>query len=107
MALVADKTPDGGARGFISCDHAAFMRVRHGDDHDDTSPAAQVWQAAHEDGERSVSRYPLTYVPDSWTVHATLELEVPGIEHRSERRTHRVDGPPRRLLGPRPRREPS
>ncbi|MFF7858771.1 protein-L-isoaspartate(D-aspartate) O-methyltransferase [Streptomyces sp. NPDC007904] len=85
MILVADKTPDGGARGFISCDHATFMRTRHGDDYDDASPAAQVWQAAAEDGESvSTSRYPLTYVPDSWAVQATLELEAPGIEHRSE-----------------------
>ncbi|MEU1458798.1 hypothetical protein ABZ455_43415, partial [Streptomyces avermitilis] len=37
-----------------------------------------------ECGETSVSRYPLTYVPDSWAVHSTLELEVPGIEHRTE-----------------------
>ena len=60
------------------------MRTRHGDDYDDISPAAEVWQAADQDGETSVSRYPLTYVPDSWAVHATLELEVPGIEHRTE-----------------------
>ncbi|MFD7769240.1 hypothetical protein [Streptomyces sp. NPDC059787] len=40
MILVADKTPDGGARGFISCDHATLIRTRHGDDHDDTSPGS-------------------------------------------------------------------
>lgn len=32
----------------------------------------------------STSRYPLTHVPDSWAVHAMLELEAPGIEHRTE-----------------------
>ncbi|GGW53480.1 hypothetical protein GCM10010340_35040 [Streptomyces griseoloalbus] len=84
MILVADKTPDGGARGFICCDHATFMRTRHGDGYDDAPPAAEVWQAADEDGETSISRYPLTYVPDSWSVHATPELEAPGIEHRGE-----------------------
>ncbi|MEU3862979.1 protein-L-isoaspartate(D-aspartate) O-methyltransferase [Streptomyces sp. NPDC028722] len=84
MILVADKMPDGGARGFIASDRATFMRTRHGDDYDDASPAAEVWQAADEDGQRSLSRYPLTYVPDSWAVHATLELEAPGIEHRTE-----------------------
>ncbi len=85
MILVADKTQDGGARGFIASDQATFMRTRHGDDYDDASPAAEVWQAADEDGETvSTSRYPLTHVPDSWAVHATLELEEPGIEHRTE-----------------------
>jgi hypothetical protein len=83
MILVADKTPDGGARGFIASDRATFMRTRHGDDYD-ASPSAEVWQAADGDGKTSVGRYPLTYVPDSWAVHATLELEVPGIEHRTE-----------------------
>ena len=43
--------------------------------------AAEVWQAVG--GERSVSRHPLIRVPGSWSVHATLELEMPGIEYRS------------------------
>ncbi|MFE4304868.1 protein-L-isoaspartate(D-aspartate) O-methyltransferase [Streptomyces sp. NPDC056891] len=84
MILVADKTPDGGARGFIASDQATFMRTRHGDDYEAASPSAEVWKAADEDGDRSLSRYPLTYVPDSWAVQATLELEAPGIEHRTE-----------------------
>lgn len=84
MILVADKTADGGARGFIAPDQATFMATRHGDDYEGASTSAEVWQAADGDGERSVSRYPLTFVPDSWAVQAMLELETPGIEHRGE-----------------------
>ncbi|MFB6881400.1 hypothetical protein ACFCY8_11245 [Streptomyces noursei] len=52
---------------------------------DDTAAAAAVWQAADEGGETvAASRYPLTYVPDSRAMHAMLELEAPGIEHRTE-----------------------
>ncbi|MGW1290530.1 protein-L-isoaspartate(D-aspartate) O-methyltransferase [Streptomyces sp. NPDC002586] len=86
LILVADKTADGGASGFVASDRATFMGTRHGDDYDATSPAAEVWLAADGDGETvSTGRYPLTYVPDSWAVHATLELETPAIEHRTER----------------------
>ncbi|GHE11934.1 hypothetical protein GCM10010339_73420 [Streptomyces alanosinicus] len=52
------------------------MRTRHGDDYDDVSPTAEVWQAA--DGETSVSRYPLTYVPVGPLVSAALTAGAGG-----------------------------
>ncbi|MFF3359088.1 protein-L-isoaspartate(D-aspartate) O-methyltransferase [Streptomyces sp. NPDC002917] len=86
LILVADKTADGGAHGYISYDGASFMTTRHGDDYDDTAPAAPVWEASDSDGETvSTSRYPLLYVPDSWAVRSMLELEIPRIEHRTQR----------------------
>ncbi|WP_172388231.1 protein-L-isoaspartate(D-aspartate) O-methyltransferase [Streptomyces sp. MNP-20] len=86
LILIADKKPDGGARGRIAPTGAWFMAARHGADRDDISPSAPVWEAADGDGEDvSTSRYPLLYVPDSWAVQSMLELEIPGIEHRSQR----------------------
>ncbi|MEU6338889.1 hypothetical protein ABZ839_31520 [Streptomyces cellulosae] len=62
------------------------MSARRGDDYDTATPAARVWEAADGDGESvSVSRYPLLYVPDSWAVRSMLELQAPGIEHRTQR----------------------
>ncbi|MGX1884873.1 protein-L-isoaspartate(D-aspartate) O-methyltransferase [Streptomyces sp. NPDC055287] len=86
LILVVDKTADGGARGYIAYDGASFMGPRHGDDYDDTAPVAEVWEVADGGGEDvSTSRYPLLYVPDQWAVRSMLELEAPGIEHRSQR----------------------
>ncbi|WP_369383133.1 protein-L-isoaspartate(D-aspartate) O-methyltransferase [Streptomyces sp. cg36] len=86
LILVADKTPDGGARGFIAPNGASFMAARHGLDYDDTAPGSQVWEAADGVGESvSTSRYPLLYVPDSWAVWSMLDLSMPGIEHHSQR----------------------
>ena len=83
LILTADKTEDGGAVGRITEDGAGFMRTRHGDDYD--RPTETVWEKAqHADGEEvSTSRYPLLFVPDSWDVMSMLELEEPGIDHRS------------------------
>ncbi|MFE7114556.1 protein-L-isoaspartate(D-aspartate) O-methyltransferase [Streptomyces sp. NPDC057654] len=87
LILIADKTPDGGARGYIAPNGASFMTARHGTDYADASATAQVWAAADGDGSTvSTSRYPLLYVPDSWAVWSMLDLEAPGIEHRTERR---------------------
>ncbi|WP_406376701.1 hypothetical protein OG788_07845 [Streptomyces sp. NBC_00647] len=86
LILVADKTPDGGARGHIAYDGASFMSTRHGDDYDDTTPAAAMWETADGDGDDvMISRYPLLYVPDSWAVRSMLELAAPGIEQRTQR----------------------
>lgn len=91
LILVADKTPDGGARGHIAYEGASFMAARHGDDYDDAVPADTVWEAADGEGESvSTSRYPLMYVPDSWDVRSMLELQAPGIEHRRQRGGHSV-----------------
>ncbi|MEU5476682.1 methyltransferase domain-containing protein [Streptomyces mirabilis] len=85
LVIVADKSPDGGAVGYIAPEAAGFMSARHGEDYDDTFPEnPQVWQTAqHAEGESvTTSRYPLMYVPDTWDVRSTLELLVPGIDHR-------------------------
>ncbi|MGW0297427.1 protein-L-isoaspartate(D-aspartate) O-methyltransferase [Streptomyces anthocyanicus] len=83
LILTADKTEDGGAVGRIAQDGAGFMRTRHGADYD--RPTEAVWEwARHADGEAvSTSRYPLLYAPDSWDIMSMLELEEPGIDHRS------------------------
>ncbi|MGQ4428858.1 protein-L-isoaspartate(D-aspartate) O-methyltransferase, partial [Streptomyces violaceoruber] len=83
LILTADKTEGGGAVGRITEDGAGFMRTRHGADYD--RPTEAVWEKAqHADGEAvSTSRYPLLYVPDSWDIMSMLELEEPGIDHRS------------------------
>ncbi|MGW2081244.1 methyltransferase domain-containing protein [Streptomyces sp. NPDC001939] len=85
LVIVADKTSDGGAVGHVAPEAAGFMSVRHGDDYDDTFPEnPPLWQTAQQaDGDTvTTSRYPLMYVPDTWDVRSTLELRVPGIDHR-------------------------
>lgn len=85
LVVIADKTPDGGAVGHVAPEAAGFMSVRHGEDYDDTFPEnPPLWRTAqHADGESvTTSRYPLMYVPDTWDVRSTLELLVPGIDHR-------------------------
>ncbi|MFF4205621.1 methyltransferase domain-containing protein [Streptomyces sp. NPDC001668] len=85
LVIVADKTSDGGAVGRVAPEAAGFMSARHGEDYDDTFPEnPPLWQTAqHAEGESiTTSRYPLMYVPDTWDVRSTLELLVPGIDHR-------------------------
>ncbi|QDY79108.1 protein-L-isoaspartate(D-aspartate) O-methyltransferase [Streptomyces qinzhouensis] len=83
LILVADKTADGGASGYIAPDKASFMATRHGDDYEPAIPAADVWEAADGDGEAvTTSRYPVLYVPDAWDIRSMLELKAPGIDHR-------------------------
>ncbi|MFD4479493.1 methyltransferase domain-containing protein [Streptomyces sp. NPDC058471] len=85
LVIVADKTPDGGAVGHVAPEAAGFMSARHGEDYDDTFPEnSPVWQTAQNAEGQSIttSRYPLTYVPDTWDIRSTLELLAPGIDHR-------------------------
>lgn len=88
LVIVADKTPEGGAAGYVAPEPAGFMSARHGEDYDDTFPEnPPVWQTAqHAEGESiTTSRYPLMYVPDTWDVRSTLELLAPGIDHRQHK----------------------
>ncbi|MEU5193657.1 methyltransferase domain-containing protein [Streptomyces scabiei] len=84
LIIVADKNNDGGATGHVAPESAGFMSTRHGEDYDDIlNDDAHGWQhARHAEGETSTGRYPLTYVPDTWDLRSTLELTLPGIEHR-------------------------
>ncbi|TLS46191.1 methyltransferase type 11 [Streptomyces montanus] len=86
LILVADKTKDGGAHGFIANDKASFMSVRHGDDYPPAPDNAGLWETAQNAEGESVTtgRYPVMRVSDTWDVRSTLELTVPGIEHRMD-----------------------
>nr|WP_307832244.1 protein-L-isoaspartate(D-aspartate) O-methyltransferase [Streptomyces clavuligerus] len=86
LIVVADRTPDGGARGRVAPHWASFMSARHGDDDEHTTPAAEVWGAADGDGEEvSGSRYPLLDVQNTWDIRSMLHLKVPGVSHRMGR----------------------
>ncbi|AZK97108.1 MULTISPECIES: methyltransferase domain-containing protein [Streptomyces] len=83
LLVVADKTEDGGASGYVTPDKASFMATRAGDDYHPTLPVTDVWEKADGDGETiTTSPYPLLYVPDSWDVQSNLHLKAPGIDHR-------------------------
>ncbi|MER6914000.1 protein-L-isoaspartate(D-aspartate) O-methyltransferase [Streptomyces sp. NPDC000594] len=86
LLLVADRTEDGGAQGYVTGDRASFMRTRRSDDYDTVSPGPEVWAAADDEGETvTTSRYPVLDVQNTWDIRSMLELEAPGIEHRFQR----------------------
>ncbi|MGW0737671.1 methyltransferase domain-containing protein [Streptomyces sp. NPDC002851] len=84
LIVVADKTDDGGAIGKVAPESAGFMRTRHGDDYEPAPDDAALWETAqHAEGESvTTGRYPVMRVNSTWDVRSTLELRVPGIEHR-------------------------
>ncbi|MFI1769118.1 methyltransferase domain-containing protein [Streptomyces sp. NPDC020800] len=86
LLIVADKTADGGATGRVAPEPADFMRTRHGDDYP-MPDHADLWATARKaDGESvTTGRYPVMRVNNTWDVRSTLELTVPGIQHRAER----------------------
>ncbi|MFK0047735.1 methyltransferase domain-containing protein [Streptomyces sp. NPDC090741] len=86
LLIVADKTADGGATGRVAPEPADFMRTRHGDDYPTTPETADLWATSRKaDGEWvTTGRYPVMRVASTWDVRSTLELTVPGIEHRME-----------------------
>ncbi|MFJ8301253.1 methyltransferase domain-containing protein [Streptomyces sp. NPDC094447] len=86
LILYADKTPDGGAVGYTAFDSASFMAARHGDDYEETVPASVWTDAESGDGEESISRHLLVYVPDTYNIRSMLQLQIPGIEHRRQSR---------------------
>lgn len=82
LIITADKAEDGSAVGRVEPDPAGFMATRHGDDYPPGLDAVYE-RAREEEGEEvTTGRYPALYVPDAWDVWSTLELTVPGIEHR-------------------------
>ncbi|MFI6645669.1 methyltransferase type 11 [Streptomyces sp. NPDC050504] len=86
LLIVADKTPDGGAAGRVAPEPAGFMSTRHGDDYPLAPDSADLWDTARKTEGESVTtgRYPVMRVSGTWDVRSTLELTVPGIEHRME-----------------------
>ncbi|MFE6274501.1 methyltransferase domain-containing protein [Streptomyces goshikiensis] len=89
LLIVADKTADGGAIGKVAPEPAGFMSTRHGDDYPPTPGTAGRWATARTaDGDSvTTGRYPVMRVNSTWDVRSTLELTVPGIEHRMETAT--------------------
>ncbi|MFJ5143034.1 protein-L-isoaspartate(D-aspartate) O-methyltransferase [Streptomyces sp. NPDC088707] len=82
LILYADKTPDGGAVGWTSYEPASFMGPRQGDDYEETVPES-VWDEAKDgDGEASVSRHFLVFVPETWSIRSMYQLDLPGVEYR-------------------------
>ncbi|MEU9400522.1 protein-L-isoaspartate(D-aspartate) O-methyltransferase [Streptomyces sp. NPDC048242] len=81
LIITADKTPDGGAAGQVEWDRAAFMTTRTGDDY---PPRLNdlFTTASTDDGEVSLSPFPVLDVMQAWEVWSMLSLTAPGIEHR-------------------------
>lgn len=84
LIITADKTEDGGAVGRVQPDPAGFMRTRQGDDYPPGLDALHEQARTARGDEVGTGRYPALYVPDAWDVWSTLELTVPGIEHRRQ-----------------------
>ncbi|MEW2418126.1 methyltransferase domain-containing protein [Streptomyces sp. NPDC046866] len=86
LLIVADKTADGGATGKVAPEPAEFMSTRHDDDYPLAPDHADLWATARKaDGESvTTGRYPVMRVSRTWDVRSTLELTVPGIQHRME-----------------------
>ncbi|MFD4977464.1 protein-L-isoaspartate(D-aspartate) O-methyltransferase [Streptomyces sp. NPDC058424] len=82
LIITADKTDDGGATGRVEWDRASFMATRTGDDY----PLALndlFTTASTDDGEVTVSPFPVLDVMQAWEVWSMLSLIAPGIEHRT------------------------
>ncbi|EFG03764.1 methyltransferase domain-containing protein [Streptomyces clavuligerus] len=86
LVIVADKTADGGATGQVAPEAAAFMSTRHGDDYPPGPDNTVLWTTARtaEGDSVTTGRYPVMRVNDAWDVRSTLELMVPGVEHRMD-----------------------
>ncbi|MEU9404004.1 protein-L-isoaspartate(D-aspartate) O-methyltransferase [Streptomyces sp. NPDC048242] len=82
LILTADKTPDGGATGRVEWDRAAFMTTRTGDDYPPLLDKLFT-TASTDDGEVSLSPFPVLDVMQAWEVWSMLSLTAPGIEHRN------------------------
>ncbi|MEU6478904.1 protein-L-isoaspartate(D-aspartate) O-methyltransferase [Streptomyces sp. NPDC047017] len=82
LILTADKTSDGGAAGRIEWDRGSFMATRVGPDYP-TALNALFSTAATDDGQITVSPFPVLDVMQAWEVWSMLTLTAPGIEHRT------------------------
>ncbi|MFH8337723.1 protein-L-isoaspartate(D-aspartate) O-methyltransferase [Streptomyces sp. AM6-12] len=82
LIVTADKTPDGGAIGQVEWDRASFMATRTGADY--PPQLDELFTAsAEEEGEVTLSPFPVLDVMQAWEVWSMLSLMAPGIEHRT------------------------
>ena len=79
MVIAADRTPDGGARGIVTREHAGFMATRAGEDYPPPSDTGPAWTAEADD--ISTGRYPVVQVAETWELYSVMALAVPGVEH--------------------------
>lgn len=79
LVIVADKQPDGGARGHVALDRAGFMATRTGEDYPPPPSTGHAWTGDGDDV--TTGRYPAIQVADAWELMSALALAVPGIQH--------------------------
>ena len=79
LVVVADRSPDGGARGQVTWDRAGFMAVRHGDDYEPGPDVENL--STRDDGRHSHSEYAVVRVNDTWELMSAIGLEAPGVQH--------------------------
>lgn len=80
LLITADKTDDGGARGRVEWDRAAFMVTRHGPDY--PPDRHDLFEAIRDrDGGTSRSAFPVVDVRNAWELWSTHTLHHPGVEH--------------------------
>ncbi|MEW2117047.1 hypothetical protein AB0945_17995 [Streptomyces sp. NPDC005474] len=83
LILTADKHEDGGARGRIEWDRAAFMATRTSDDYPPQLDELYKRVSDHDGDEVTTSPFPVLDVMQAWEVWSMLSLTAPGIEHRN------------------------
>ncbi|MET8717356.1 protein-L-isoaspartate(D-aspartate) O-methyltransferase [Streptomyces sp. NPDC004735] len=81
LIITANKTRDGGAEGQVEWDRGSFMATRNGSDYPPALNDLFV-SSADEEGETTVSPFPVLNVMQAWEVWSMLTLTAPGIEHR-------------------------
>ncbi|WP_256642395.1 protein-L-isoaspartate(D-aspartate) O-methyltransferase [Streptomyces murinus] len=82
LIVTAGKTPDGGAAGRVEWDRASFMTTRSNVDYPPLLDELFAG-AAEEEGEVTLSPFPVLNVMQAWEVWSMLSLKAPGIEHRT------------------------
>ena len=79
MVIVADKQPDGGAKGMVTWERAGFMHTRTGDDYPPPPSTRHAWTAEGE--EVAPGRHPVVQVAEAWELMTAVALAVPGVQH--------------------------
>jgi protein-L-isoaspartate O-methyltransferase len=79
VVIVADTTPDGGARGHVTFDRASFMATRAGDNYPPSPSTRPAW--TDEGDDVTTGRYPVVQVDETWELRSAVALAVPGVQH--------------------------